>query len=213
MLHVARHFILEKGKIMQMAVKSFLAVLLISGLLGCAGKDFVRPTPETFKLGQTTYSQVIQKMGEPRRAGDTLKNGKNVKAVTYVYASTGGEPLETGVTPARGQTYYFYNDTLVGQEFISSFKSDNSNFDEKRVEDIKKGQTTRADAIKLLGEPTATFIPPMVKDTSGEAIGYTYQAVRGGLFSGLKNSIKVLRISFDDKSLVSDIDYTSSDNK
>jgi hypothetical protein len=71
----------------------------------------------------------------------------------------------------------------------------------------------RADAIKLLGEPTATFIPPMVKETSGEAIGYTYQAVRGGLFSGIKNSVKILRISFDDKGFVSDIDYTSSDNK
>ncbi len=198
---------------MGMALKSLLAVLLISGLLGCAGKDFVRPGSEDFKLGQTTYSQVVQRMGEPRRAADILKNGKNVKAVTYVYASTGGEPLEAGVTAARGLTYYFYNDTLIGQEFISSFKSDNSNFDEKRVEDIKKGQTTRADAIKLLGEPTATFIPPMVKETSGEAIGYTYQAVRGGLFSGIKNSVKVLRISFDDKGFVSDIDYTSSDNK
>ena len=198
---------------MGMALKSLLAVLLISGLLGCAGKDFVRPGSEDFKLGQTTYSQVVQRMGEPRRAADILKNGKNVKAVTYVYASTGGEPLEASVTAARGLTYYFYNDTLIGQEFISSFKSDNSNFDEKRVEDIKKGQTTRADAIKLLGEPTATFIPPMVKETSGEAIGYTYQAVRGGLFSGIKNSVKVLRISFDDKGFVSDIDYTSSDNK
>jgi hypothetical protein len=53
----------------------------------------------------------------------------------------------------------------------------------------------------------------MIKETSGEAIGYTYQAVRGGLFSGIKSFIKVLRISFDDKGLVSDIEYTSSDNK
>jgi outer membrane protein assembly factor BamE (lipoprotein component of BamABCDE complex) len=198
---------------MRMAVKSFVAIWLILGLLGCGGKDFVRPSPEDFKLGETTYAQVIQQMGEPRRAGDTLKNGKTVKTVTYVYASKGGEPLEADVIPARALTYYFYNDALVGQDFTSSFKSDNSNFDEKRVESIKKGQTTRAEVIKLLGEPTATFIPPMVKETSGEAIGYTYQAVRGGLFSGLKNFVKVLRISFDDKGLVLDIEYASSDNK
>ena len=142
-----------------------------------------------------------------------LKNGKTVKGITYAYASKGGEPLEADVIPARALSYYFYNDTLVGQEFISSFKSDNSNFDDKRVESIKKGQTTRAEVIKLLGEPTATFIPPMVKETSGEAIGYAYQATRGGLFSGLKSFVKVLRISFDEKGLVSDIDYTSSDNK
>ncbi len=188
-------------------------VSLLSILAGCGGKDFVRPNPEEFKLGQTTYAQVIQRMGEPRRAGDALKNGKTVKAVTYVYASKGGEPLEADVIPARALTYYFYDNTLVGQEFISSFKSDNSNFDAKLVESIKKGQTTRAEVIGLLGEPTATFVPPMVKETSGEAIGYTYQAIRGGLFSGLKSSVKVLRISFDDKGLVSDIEYTSADNK
>ena len=125
---------------MGMALKSLLAVLLISGLLGCAGKDFVRPGSEDFKLGQTTYSQVVQRMGEPRRAAVILKNGKNVKAVTYVYASTGGEPLEAGVTAAHGLTYYFYNDTLIGQEFISSFKSDNSNFDEKRPRRSRKAK-------------------------------------------------------------------------
>ena len=102
--------------------------------------------------------------------------------------------MEADVIPARALTYYFYNDTLVGEEFISSVKSDNSNFDDKQVEGIKKGQTTRAEVTKLLGEPTATFIPPMVKETSGEAIGYTYQG-RGGLFSGIKNFVKVLRFS------------------
>ena len=198
---------------MRMAVKSFLAVWLISCLLGCGGKDFVRPSPQDFRLGQTTYAQVIQRMGEPGKTGDALKNGKTVRFITYVYASKGGEPLEADVIPARALAYFFYNDTLVGEGFNSSFKSDNSNFDDKRVESIKKGLTTRAEVIKLLGEPTAKFISPMVKETSGEAIGYGYQAVRGGLFSGLKNSVKVLRISFDDRGLVSDIEYTSSDSK
>jgi hypothetical protein len=188
-------------------------VSLLSALVGCAGRDFVRPSPQDFTLGKTAYSQVIQRMGEPRRASDILKNGKNVKAITYVYASKGSEALEADVTPARALTYFFYADTLVGQEFVSSFKSDNSNFDDKLVPSIRKGQSTRSDVITLMGEPTAMFIVPMVKETSGEAIGYTYQAVRGGLFSGIKNSVKSLRISFDDKGVVSDIEYTSSDNK
>jgi len=188
-------------------------ISLLSVLVGCAGKDFVRPSPQDFTLGKTSYSQVIQRMGEPRRASDILKNGKNVKAITYVYASKGSEALEADVTPARALTYFFYADTLVGQEFVSSFKSDNSNFDDKLVPSIRKGESTRSDVITLMGEPTATFIAPMVKETSGEAIGYTYQAVRGGLFSGIKNSVKALRISFDDKGVVSDIEYASSDNK
>lgn len=188
-------------------------IVLLFSLVGCAGKDFIRPSSDAFQLGQTNYSQVIQKMGEPRNVGDILKNEKSVKSITYVYASAGGKPLEEGVTPARALTYYFYKDILVGQAFLSSFKVDNSNFDDTKAESIKKGKTTRAEVIQILGEPTATLIPPMVKATSGEAIGYMYQSTRGGAFSGFKFFHKTLQISFDDKNVVSDIEYTSTGNK
>ena len=76
------------------------------------------------------------------RRGDALTNGKSVKSITYVYASAGSEPAPRGVDSARGLTYYFYDDRLVGQEFISSFRSDSSNFDETKVESLRKGETT-----------------------------------------------------------------------
>ena len=193
--------------------RTTLLVAFLVALGGCAGKDFVRPGEDAFKLGQTTYAQVVQKLGEPSKAGEVQKNGKQVKSATYSYASTGGEPLEEGVIPARALSYFFYNDTLVGQEFISSFKSDSSNFDEKKIDAIRKGQTTRAEAIQLMGKPSAAYVPPMVTETAGEAIGYSYVATRGGLFAGFKFFVKVLRISFDDRNLVSDVDYSSSGSK
>jgi hypothetical protein len=203
----------QGGILMLSVVRTSIFLALISLLAGCAGKDFVRPASETVKLGQTTYAQVIQQMGEPRKTGEVLKNEKNVKSATYVYASTGGEPLEEGVIPARALAYYFHNDILVGQEFLSSFKSDNSNFDESKLPELSKGKTTRAEVVQLLGRPTATFIYPMVKQTSGEAFGYTYNTTRGGPFSGFKIFTKVLRISFDEKGTISDVDYTASGNK
>ncbi|MCL2591640.1 MAG: hypothetical protein FWD67_12430 [Betaproteobacteria bacterium] len=194
-------------------VRGSLVAVMVSLLAGCAGKDFVRPSSDTFRLGQTTYAQVLQQMGEPRKSGEVLKNDKNVKTATYVYASTGGEPLEEGVIPARALSYYFYNDILVGQEFLSSFKSDSSNFDESKISAISKEKTTRGEVIQLLGKPTATFVYPMIKQTSGDALGYTYNTTRGGAFSGFKFFTKSLRITFDDKDLVSEIDYASSGNK
>lgn len=190
-----------------------LIAIIFSLLAGCAGRDFVRPGSDIFKLGRTTYSQVIQQMGEPRQTGETLKNEKRVKTVTYIYASTGGDPLEEGVIPARGLSYYFHNDVLVGQEFLSSFKSDNSNFDDSKISAISKGKTTRSQVIQLLGKPTATFVYPMIKQTSWDALGYTYNTTRGGVFSGFKIFTKSLRISFDGKDVVSEIDYTESGNK
>ncbi len=191
---------------------TFLASLALV-LAGCVGQDFVRPASDTFTLGKTTYAQVVQKMGEPRQSGSGLKNGKQVKSITYVFASVSGQPAEEGVHPARALGYFFYDDTLVGEEFISSYMSDSSNFDDTKVDRIKKGHTTRAEVVGLLGKPTASFISPMVKETSGEAYGYTYQALRGNAFTGFKRFLKVLRISFDAKGVVSDVDYSTSGTK
>ena len=182
-------------------------------LAGCAGRDFVRPDSGELKLGQSTYAQVLAKMGEPRSTGEVFKNGENVKTVTYVYASTGGEPLESGVIPARAMSFYFHRDQLVGQEFLSSFKSDNSNFDESRVPAIEKGKTTRAQVVQALGKPTATFLKPMVPETTGEAIGYTYQTTSGGAFTGFKFFRKLLRVTFDGADKVLDVEYSSSGSR
>lgn len=193
--------------------KAALGFLFLCVLGGCAGKDFVRPGEGAFKLGKTSYAQVVQQLGEPSKVGEVLRNERQVKSISYSYASTGGEPLEGGVIPARALAYFFYNDTLVGQEFISSFKSDNSNFDETKIAAVRKGQTTRAETIQLMGKPSAAYVPPMVKETAGEAIGYAYVATRGGVFSGFRIFAKVLKISFDDRDLVSDVEYASSGNK
>jgi len=194
---------------------AFLTAVSLLVLTGCggAGRDFVRPSPDAVKLGETSYSQVLKQMGEPKTVGEVQRNGKNVKTAIYSYANVNGEPFEEGVNSYRGMTYFFSEDKLVGWQFTSSFKSDNTNFDETKVASIKKGESTRTDVIQLLGHPTALFIPPMVKETSGEALGYTYQAIRGGLLSGLKMNIKALRVSFDSAAVVSDIEFTSSGTK
>ena len=197
---------------MKLLIARMFAVLAVTVLLGCAGRDFVRPSSDTFKLGQSTYSQVIAQLGEPRRVGDVMKNGKNIKTITYSYAAY-GEPLEAGVVPGRGMSYYFSDDILVGQEFRSSFKSDHSNFDDKQIDKIVKGSTTRDQVVQLLGKPTASYVSPMVKTTSGETIGYNYATLSGNLFSGLKVFQKALAVSFDATGSVSDIEFSSSDSK
>jgi outer membrane protein assembly factor BamE (lipoprotein component of BamABCDE complex) len=196
--------------------KPFATIVLATAALflgGCAGKNFVKPESAEFKLGETTYSQVVNKLGEPRGTGEVVKNGETMKTINYAYATTGGEPLQAGVIPARAMGYYFNRDVLVGKEFISSFKSDNSNFDEKKVPSIEKGKTTRAEVIRLLGRPYDAFVKPMVKETSGEAIGYSYSTTSGSAFTGLKFFRKAVRIAFDKDDKVLEVDYTTSGSK
>jgi hypothetical protein len=196
--------------------KPFATIVLAAAFLllgGCAGKNFVKPDSAEFKLGETTYSQVVNKLGEPRSTGELVKNGETIKTISYAYATTGGEPLQAGVIPARAMGYYFNRDVLVGKEFISSFKSDHSNFDEKKVPAIEKGKTTRSEVVRILGRPYDAFVKPMVKETSGEAIGYSYSATSGSAFTGLKFSRKVLRVAFDKDDKVLEVDYVTSGSK
>ena len=196
-------------------LKSLQSIAVISILIilsGCAGtirpynKDFVRPTQEAFKLGKTTYSQVVQQLGESGKEDILLKNDKNIKRIGYVYASAVGEPLEEGVTPVRINSYYFLNDTLVGQTFTSSFKSDNSNFDDTRIAAIVKGKTKRSEVIQLMGKPSGFYIPPIV--TASKGVGYLYTTTRIGE-KPVKVYTKSLGISFNENDEVSDIEFSS----
>jgi len=189
------------------------ALALLLGLAGCAGTNFHKPSADALKIGETTYSQVILIMGQPRREGVSTKNEKQLKVISYSYATVGGEPLHDGVTPGRAQAFYFHNDTLVGHEFVSSFKDDNSDFDDSKVASIVKGKTSRAEVTQLIGKPSGAYIYPMIKAEKGDAAVYLFLETRGSGFTGIKFFRKLLVVSFDTAGVVSDVDYSSSGNK
>ena len=180
----------------------------ISALFGCAGTDFVRPDSESLRNGQTTYAQVVARMGQPRREGTVIKNDKTLKTASYAYASVGGKPIREGVTAARGMGFYFYNDTLVGYEFLSSWAEDHTDFDDGKIKHIIKGKTTRAELIQLLGRPGGYYTFPLIKVSPGEAAVYVYQEVRG--FTPFQ---KLLIVTFDAAGIVTDVEFTSAGSR
>ena len=193
-----------------MGFKAALSVMtgLVIGLAGCAGTNFSRPGPELLKNGETTYAQVVAKMGRPYQEGTVVKNEQTVKTVSYAYASVGGKPLHEGVTAARAIGLYFHNDTLVGHEFISSWAEDHTNFDDGKVSQIVKGKATRADVTRLFGEPGGYYVYPLVKTQGAEAAVYAYLEVRG--FTPFR---KVLIVTFDGGGIVTDVEFTSAGRK
>ncbi len=183
-------------------------LIILSGCAGTSGKDFVRPTQETFKLGETTYSQVVQLLGESRNKGTSLVNDKLTQTIGYSYALTTGEPLEHGIIPSRAMNFSFLNGILVSQVFLSSFKSDHSNFDETKINAIVKGKTKRSEVIQLMGKPFCFNIPPTVepKETASEQITYMYMTTRIGE-KPVKVYSKLLKISLNENDVVSDIRF------
>jgi hypothetical protein len=150
--------------------------------------------------------QATQRFGKPFREGTVTKNDQTIKVLSYAYASAGGTPLHQGAVAGRALSLYFYNDVLVGHEFISTWLEDNTDFDESKVGQIAKGQTTRADLTQLLGRPSGYLIYPMIKSRTGEAAVYVYSET---MFSR-KNYRKTLVVSFDQGGIVSDVDFNSS---
>jgi hypothetical protein len=189
---------------------AFISIALL--LNACAGKNFVRMTDESLVLGKTTQGQIKAALGKPYRTGVVTKNEKQLTTATYAYAASGGKAAAKGVTPARSQGFYFLDSILVGHEFTSSWQEDSTDFDSAKVAEIKKGKTTRAEVVKLLGNPGGMYIYPLIPNKNEEASTYLYGQTSGTAFN-LKFYQKLLVVSFDPKGIVSNVDYTEAGQK
>jgi hypothetical protein len=173
----------------------------------CAGTNFVRPETGSIALKRTTYQDIINQFGKPYREGTRLKNEDMIKTITYAYSSVGGTALYKGVTPARAMAFHFLDDILVGYEFTSSFKEDNSDFDDSKIPLIREGVTTRDEVVTLLGEPEGIYTYPLIEGRDNEALVYMYNQ-----FKQYKIYQKVLIVSMNDDT-VAGFDYTTAGNK
>ena len=190
-----------------------------AGLLGlicavsvCFAQDIPRQPPEKFVVGTTLRKQVTDEFGAPKQQGQTTKNGQNVWSLMYTHGSAFGTAHKEGVTPGRAHVFYFLNDLLVGYEFVSSFANEHTDFDEKNVEQILKGKTTRDEVVRLMGRPGGRLIHPMIKPTTGDALTYGYAEVRRTGFVSFSIARKTLVVTFDAEGVVSDLEFSTSSN-
>lgn len=197
---------------MSISFRGVAAVLAIALVSACAGTNFKRPEPQALVVGKSTTADVVRVMGEPGRTGESLKNDQKTRTLQYVYAEGAGEGRYPGVVPARAMSFTTFNDVVVGEEFISSFKADATEFDEAKVASIVKGKTTRAQAVSLLGRPNGEAIYPVIKDRNLRAAVYSYTQAKGTVFN-MKFHSKLLLVSFTPNDVVADVEFTSSGEK
>jgi hypothetical protein len=183
----------------------FFVILFVTS---CAGRNFVRPEAESLILGKTSHQEIINRFGKPYQEGTEFKNEKTVKTMSYAYATVGGSPLFEGVTPVRAMGFHFLDETLVGYEFLSSFKEDNSYFDVGNINKIKKDETSRDQVIELMGQPSGMYLYPLIKNKDNKAIVYSYTHSKG-----YRSYKQLLVISLDNNGIVKDVSFTSSGQK
>ena len=188
-----------------------LALAFVIG--GCAGSSSsVSTQPDDgFVLGQTTRQEILQRLGSPYREGTVTKNGKQLKTLTYAFGM-GAAPNRPGINAARGQGFYFLDDKLAGYDFASSWKEDQTDFDAAKLPGIKKGVSTRDDVQRLMGRPGGRYAYPMIPNQSGQADVYLYYETRGSA-ANVKFYQKLLIVTYDDRKVVSAVEYQETGQK
>jgi len=203
---------LAGGSVMKPSIVKFAAIAFSLLLAGCAGTKFVRVPDDSLVLGQTTMEQIKTRLGSPYREGEITKNGQQLKTANYFYSSAGREADSKGVTPARNQGFIFYNDKLVGYEFSSSWQEDSTEFDGAKVPQIKIGESTRSDVVRLFGNPGGKYIYPLIPDANDKAINYLYEQAKGTAVN-LKSYQQLLVVTFNKQDIVTNVEYTESGEK
>jgi hypothetical protein len=187
-------------------------ILLVFALTACAGKDFLRPPEGMLTLGKTTKQEVLNSVGPPEREGQAMKNGRQVQVLSYTYANAYGDPLYSGVVPARVINLGFDADILVHHSFQSSFRADPSELDETKASQLIKGKTTGDQVRELFGRPSGEQIFPFV-DQGKMAWIYSYSHYRRVTDLKKNRYSKSLVIRFSQEGIVEDYELGMSGEK
>lgn len=173
------------------------AVLAGACLLGA---DFSRPDPGSFTLGQTTEQEIRARFGKPAGEAAARIGGKLVTTLRYAYAEA-----RSIAVPVRTMAYAFHEGRLVGFDYMSSFAADQTGFDELALKRIKRGETTRIEALDMVGKPSGQFIYPSAYATAPGRRADVYSHSRSEKLSSgvtLETTTKVLAIMFDEHDVV-----------
>jgi hypothetical protein len=173
------------------------AVLAGACLLGAG---FSRPDPGSFTLGQTTEQEIRARFGKPAGEAAARIGGKLVTTLRYAYAEA-----RSIAVPVRTMAYAFHEGRLVGFDYMSSFSADQTGFDELALKRIKRGESTRIEALDMVGKPSGQFIYPSAYATAPGRRADVYSHSRSEKLSSgvtLETTTKVLTIMFDEHDVV-----------
>jgi hypothetical protein len=210
-------------------------VTLVLTVVGAAcmpvGRDFARPTITTFKPGVSTLEDVRKVLGPPTNEVAWARNegvlrqapegaalptpfpaapvGGTVRRLYYYYAWRAGEGLRPGVEPQRSLYAWFWNDKLVAFTGTSSFKTDATGFDDRKVETVKPWKSLRADVVAAFGQPNGLAVYPATTLDDQEVLIY-----RGFEWDTAKKQYqsKSLFVVVNGLGIVEDVRFSGSTN-
>ena len=106
-----------------------IEVFFIFGCAATSGKNFSKTQNDSLILGKTTSAEIKDRLSAPNKLSTSFKNEFEIVTYTYSYITTAsGDAVAENVIPQRIQVFHFLDKKLVGYDFSSSFKVDNTDF-------------------------------------------------------------------------------------
>lgn len=110
-------------------MKNIFLILTILSLTACVtyGKKFDAEKAANFKIGKTTYREVVQELGEPTVVTDGAM-GDGTKSITYQYSETDAKTYipvvgaYLGSSQSKFAIFYFNNKNILSSKLIQASK-------------------------------------------------------------------------------------------
>ena len=190
-------------------MRRMLPLLFVLALGACkTGDEFARPTSTNVTLGVTTTEDVIRQFGDPGERSDGVAPKPTAEQLAAPRSPFDGVPVEGAITrfsyhqnykgwssvTNKGAFFIFWQGKLVVHEFVSDYADSSTRFDETKINQIKRGVTTKEQVIALLGEPAGRSIYPAIRDPGNLELGYFFVAINNGEFLQPKNEMTIYNL-------------------
>jgi hypothetical protein len=196
---------------MKRALRFMATVLVILVAVGCAsvGKNFNYKNRSELRLGVTNRAEAEQLVGKPLKSASISNNDGNFEVLKYVYAHG-----NLGGAAARAMFLEFRNGILNALTYNSGFAEDSTAFDIGSALQVKRGISSKADVLSIMGEPSGKAHCPSTlgdfKDMCSDCVevwAWIYTKKSEGLDTSTIKS-RTVKVAFDDKGVATDIRST-----
>lgn len=201
---------------MHNSLKFLISILFFSFFTACTlGPKFVAPESDSLELGKTTYEEILAKFGKPVSQEFWRKNGHLIKRVDYT-CQTGtlaNAGWKEDIMAQRFLVLHFNDNKLIGHSFSSSYKEDATNFDIKKIDDIKKGETNRNQVIEIMGPRYGESMYPWTDEQDERVMEYYYREFIGTVSGGWNIYQRILLVTYNaNNGIVTNVDFSETKN-
>lgn len=194
-------------------------LILATAVTGCAitqGRAYDQKNLMLIDVGHSSKVHVLSLLGQPQTEetltykkdanGEELAQPLIAQVLRYNYGSPSIQGAVPGMSPNRWASVIMTDGAVVAYFSSSTFIDDFSDFDLGKVNQLERGKTRYQEVLKLLGRPSGRGVYPYARNPAGFA--YFYSVDLKNTPPG-NNTLKRLRVFFDDQGVVEDFTVSS----